>query len=134
MSTRVPVRWFTVRETARRMGVRSPTLRKRLERSASRHRGHVEARLHDDLVARKLGTRWYLSNLEPWRAARDHYCVREAAAILGKSPAALRKLLERHAQAGRADVDGILGRKRPGGQWRVYFSNRWTQSQQENRA
>lgn len=118
MNTLVPIRWSTVRVLAKRRGIPSPTLRKRLERNAVSHRGHVGARL-DDVVGCKLGTRWYVSEQEIWPRSRERYSTREAAAILGTSPTALRRMLERNQQHGRAEVGGIIGLKLPSGHWRT---------------
>jgi len=58
------------------------------------------------------------------------YALREAAQILGLSPGALRKLLERRAQPARdgvyeARVDGVRARKFSN-RWRVSFGEPWT--------
>lgn len=57
------------------------------------------------------------------------YALRDAAQVLGTSPAALRKLLERRAKRGRdgateAVVDGVRGRKFAN-RWRVSFGEAW---------
>ena len=58
------------------------------------------------------------------------YALREAAQILGLSPGALRKLLERRAQPARdgvyeARVDGVRARKFSN-RWRVSYGEPWT--------
>ena len=126
------MRWYSVVEMATQLGMTAATLRKQLERNAINHREEVGARL-PGLVACKLGARWYVSRMEPWRRSRDQYVIREAAEILGTSRAALRKLLERNGQNGRAEIGGIIGRKLPSGHWRVSFERRWMM-QQESRA
>lgn len=57
------------------------------------------------------------------------YALREAAHVLGLSPAALRKLLERRAKRARdggteASVDGVRARKFAN-RWRVSFGEAW---------
>jgi len=57
------------------------------------------------------------------------YALRDAAEILGLSPGALRKLLERRAQPARdgvyeALVDGVRARKFTN-RWRVSFGDAW---------
>ncbi|HET7539867.1 MAG TPA: hypothetical protein VFK05_08340 [Polyangiaceae bacterium] len=57
------------------------------------------------------------------------YALRDAAEILGLSPGALRKLLERRAQPARdgvyeAHVDGVRARKFSN-RWRVSFGEPW---------
>jgi hypothetical protein len=57
------------------------------------------------------------------------YALREAATVLGLSPGALRKLLERRAQRARdggteAIVDGVKARKFAN-RWRVSFGEAW---------
>lgn len=58
------------------------------------------------------------------------YSLREAAGILGTSPGALRRLLERRAQPGRdgvyeARIDGVRARKFTN-RWRVSFGKAWS--------
>jgi hypothetical protein len=57
------------------------------------------------------------------------YTLRDAAAILGVSPDALRKQLERHVTRAKdggveARIDGIRARKFAN-RWRVSFSDAW---------
>lgn len=59
------------------------------------------------------------------------YPLRDAAPLLGVSPGALRKLLERRAEraadgATEASVDGIRARKFAN-RWRVSFGKAWTE-------
>jgi len=62
---------------------------------------------------------------------RRWYVLREAAAFLTVSPAALRKKLERHARRAKdggteAAIDGVRARKFAN-RWRVSFDETWTQ-------
>ena len=57
-------------------------------------------------------------------------CVRDAATVLGTTPAALRKRLERNAARApdgvvEANFDAVRGRKF-GGHWRVALGVGWT--------
>lgn len=66
------------------------------------------------------------------RTVPGWYSARDAAAVLGKSPSALRKMFERAARRTRdggieAQIDGVRARKF-GNHWRVSFSEAWTQS------
>ena len=90
-----PAVWQTLNESARRIGKAYETVRKSVLRKKKRlPNGLWVARVHG-LVVVGLGSLWLASSGERWPVARHAYSATEAAAILGRSEKAFRRMLER---------------------------------------
>lgn len=125
MRSRVPFRWLSLPEAATARSVAAATLRKALDRRAKRVGGGVVEAVAFGLRGRKLGGRWRVTLGEIWQEPRDSYRPRDAAAILGMSVGAVRKLIERYLGRG-SWVQGMRALKLSGAGWRIVFGRGWT--------
>lgn len=124
MKPPVPLVWSNLKEMALRIGASYEALRKRVRKHKRRMPGGLWVARLDDWVVVCLGKLWLASSGERWATARHAYTVQEAAAILGKSEGAFRRMLERNLAYLRAI--GIRARRLPSRQWRVEFGGFWT--------
>jgi hypothetical protein len=126
---RVLVKWLSPEEAAPRLGVDVKALRKRLQRGARASRRGVEALL-PDAIGVKFASHWRVTDGEPCVKRRQAYRIREAAAVLGMSTAALRRALERSVASAEARL-GVRAEKTRAGRWRITFGDRWTRRPEE---